>query len=114
MPLEFGVGAPDVVEVIPSTPTVTYAPRVSELLVIPVAGPTGPQGLPGTPGGNGYVHTQSAPAATWIIDHGLNRKVHVTLFDVAETVVFADVAHGSINQTTITFADPKTGSAFIS
>lgn len=64
--------------------------------------------------GEGHAHTQSSPAATWIIDHGLGRKVHVTIFDTAETVIYADVDHGTTNQATITFPSPVAGSAFIS
>jgi hypothetical protein len=70
----------------------------------------------GTPGDEAarYVYLQAVPAATWIIDHGLSRKVHVTVFDSGEGVVYADVAHGSINQTTVSFPNPVTGSVVIS
>lgn len=96
----------------PVLPTVTVAPPgPTSVTVLPVAGPTGPQGAPG---GSYFVHTQSSPSATWIIDHNLGRKVHVTLFDPLSTVIHADIDHGTPNQTTITFPSPVTGSAVIS
>lgn len=86
-------------------------PSTSVYTVVPVAGP---QGEPGTPGGSYFVHTQSTPAATWVIDHDLAKKVHVTIFNPAGTVIHADIDHGSPDQTTITFPTPVTGSVVIS
>lgn len=99
----------------PELPAVKLSPPVAaNVVVVPVVGPAGAQGNPGTPGGNGFSFTKSVPASTWIIDHNLNRRVHVSIFDVTETVVFADVEHGSPNQVTVTFPFPVSGSAFIS
>lgn len=99
----------------PPIPTVKTAPPTpATVTVLPVVGPGGPPGAPGAPGGTVHTHAQTAPAATWVIDHGLNRKVHVSLFDSAEQVVHADIVHGTPNQTTITFANPVAGSAVIS
>ncbi len=88
--------------------------RDNTIVAVTAPGPQGPSGPQGPPGGSAYVHTQTSPAATWIINHNLGRKVHVTLFDPAETVVHADIDHGTINQTTITWASPATGSAVLS
>lgn len=99
----------------PALPTVRVAPPApSGVVVLPVAGPSGPPGAPGTPGGSAFVHTQSTPAATWIVTHNLARKVHVSIFNLDEQVVFADVEHGSLNVTTITFPVPVAGSAVFS
>jgi hypothetical protein len=49
-PLEFGVGVPTEVQVIPSTPEVVVAPPTSQVLVIPVAGPRGERGPVGPAG----------------------------------------------------------------
>lgn len=65
-------------------------------------------------GGDSFEYTQASPAASWIIDHNLSRKVHVTVFDVLANVVYADVEHGTPNQATVTFADPFAGSAVLS
>lgn len=79
-----------------------------------VPGPEGPQGPAGPPGGGFFVYTQSVPASTWVIDHNLGRKVQVSLFSTLNTVVYADITHGSVNQTTVTFAAPFAGSAVLS
>lgn len=96
----------------PELPTVTIAPPgPHSVTVLPVAGAPGPTG---PPGGSYYVHTQLAPASTWIIDHDLGKKVHVTIFDAFGIVIHADIAHGTTNQATVTFPDPTVGSAVIS
>lgn len=71
-------------------------------------------GLPGPPGGSVFEYTQAASASTWIINHSLGRKLHVTLFNSSDEIVYADVVHGSVNQTTVTFPTPTTGSAVLS
>lgn len=98
----------------PPTLTVTQVIPRLEVSSTGPQGIPGPQGLPGTPGGNGFAFTQSSPAATWIIDHNLGRKVHVTVFDPDGVVVYADLQHGSLNQVTVTFAAPFAGSAVVS
>lgn len=89
-------------------------PRTGSWMIVPTPGPKGDQGDPGTPGGSYFVHVQATPAATWIINHNLAKKVHVTLFDTSDVVFHADLEHGSINQVTVTFPGPTVGSAFIS
>lgn len=90
---------------------VTVVRRVSRVTVAA----SGPQGPPGAAGaGSSYTHTQSSASATWIIDHGLARKVNVTIYDSIGTPVYADVVHGTTSQTTITFPSAITGSAYIS
>jgi len=84
-------------------------PGAFDVIVVPVVGIQGPPGVAG-----GFEYTQAAPSSTWIIDHNLGRKVHVSIFSDLAELVFADVMHGSINQTTITFPLPITGSAVIS
>lgn len=77
-------------------------------------GPQGPQGAPGAPGGAAYEFFQGVPSATWVINHNLGRKVNVALFDAAGAVVISDIEHGSLNQATVTWSSPVTGSAYIS
>ena len=82
---------------------------------IGVVGPQGPKGDPGAPGSGGstYVHTQSTPAATWIMAHSLGRRVHVTLFDDSFNEIETDIVQGDLNTATATFAVPVTGSAVL-
>jgi hypothetical protein len=84
-------------------------PGAPDVIVVPVVGIQGPPGVAG-----GFEYLRAVAATTWIIDHNLGRKVHVSIFSDASEVVYADVTHGSINQTSITFAAPTTGSAVIS
>jgi hypothetical protein len=80
-------------------------------------GPPGPQGEPGAAGaagGTSHHHVQAAPAATWIIEHSLSRPVHTTIISVGNEVVYADVVHGTPDQTTIAFAEPTAGTALLS
>ncbi|MGW0682879.1 hypothetical protein ACWD2L_05895 [Streptomyces sp. NPDC002754] len=77
-------------------------------------GPQGPQGAPGAPGGAAYEFSQGVPSATWVINHNLGRKVNVSLFDATGALVISDVEHGSLNQATVTWSSPVTGSAYIS
>lgn len=114
MPIELGDGI-EIRVAPPELPTVTTTPPgLASVVVLPVAGADGPPG-PAGPGGGGYFeYVQIVPAATWIIDHNLGRKVQVSLFDVTGTVRYADVHHGTINQATIVFPGPDVGSAVIS
>lgn len=88
--------------------------------IIPVAasgpqGPPGPQGLAGTPGGSAYEYVLNVASATWIINHNLGRRVHVSIFDGDGVLIYSDVDHSAdFNSTTITFSTPRTGSAVLS
>lgn len=90
---------------------VSGPPASSGLIVVPTPGPKGDTG---TPGGAYFAFAQTTPASTWIIDHNLNKKVHISLFDDLGRLVYADVEHGSPNQATITFPSPTTGSGVAS
>lgn len=77
----------------------------------------GVQGRPGADGGSSgtyYVHTQSTPAATWIIAHNIGRPVQVTLFDAGGSIFYGDVTESGANTATATFSTPVAGSAYLS
>ncbi|MFI6819281.1 hypothetical protein ACIBG7_43320 [Nonomuraea sp. NPDC050328] len=77
-------------------------------------GPAGPPGPPGPAGGDVFLYDRAGvPAATWTIEHGRGRRVHVTVIDDTGTEVTADVAHPDLNTTVITFAAPFSGAALI-
>lgn len=108
----------DVAVAPPVLPAVRVAPPASPTVTaLPVAGPPGPEGPPGSSADNYYVHTQAVASATWIINHNLGKNVQVSIFDSTSApwrLVYTDVEHGSLNQTTVIFPSPVTGSAVIS
>lgn len=71
---------------------------------------TGPPGPPGSGGGGTFVHTQSTPSASWVVNHNLNSVVSVQLI-INGKVEYTDIDHGSPNQSTLTFPSPETGTA---
>ena len=60
-----------------------------------------------------YKHDQAVPAAVWNVTHDIGLFPSVDVIDSANTVVYADVQHVSVNQLTITFQAPTTGTAFL-
>jgi hypothetical protein len=70
-----------------------------------------------TPGGGGsvssYVHIQSVTALTWSVVHDLNRYPSVTISDLFDDVVIADVRYISLNELQITFTAPSAGRAYL-
>lgn len=72
-------------------------------------GPTGPVG----PAGFYYRHDQSSAASTWIVNHNLGATPNTTVLLSGE-VVYPDITHGSLNQTSITFFAPVSGVAIFS
>ncbi len=85
-------------------------------------GPTGPTGATG-PGGLvsadipalvSYTHSQPAASTTWTVNHGLNFKPNVTVFDSADSMVEGSVTHTNTNTLTITFSVAISGRAHLS
>lgn len=77
----------------------------------------GPQGPPGAAGAapQSFTHIQGTPSAEWVIIHNLGYRpggVHVT--NSAGDDVEGDVHHDSLNQLTIRFGAPFSGSAYLS
>lgn len=58
-----------------------------------------------------YVHTQSAPAMTWAINHNLGRYPSVELFNTGMQEIDAEIAHPSVNQTVVTLKPAIAGLA---
>lgn len=106
----------------PGEPTVIELP-VETIELVEVAeqglpGPQGPQGLQGEPGAPGlsganYVHSQSVPAADWIINHGLGRYPSVTVVDSAGSTVVGNVEYISANQVIVHFNGAFGGAAYL-
>ena len=67
----------------------------------------------GGAGGGTYEFTQNPASALWTIVHNLGFRPAVTV-EVGGEVVLADVAHVSNTTTTVTFALPQVGKAYLS
>lgn len=59
-----------------------------------------------------FVFVQTTPAATWVVNHNLNKYCSVTIVDSADNTVFGEVLYNSLNQVTLTFAGAFSGEAF--
>lgn len=94
---------------VPARVTIAY-PVGPDLHVVPVVGPAGP------PGGEFHLHTQTTPAATWVITHGLSTpQPHVSLVLTGETeAVETDTFHPSPGVTTLQFPSAESGTAYLS
>jgi len=66
-----------------------------------------------TAGDKNYVFTQATNANPWVVNHGLNKYPSVSVVNNANITVYGDVQYDSLNQVTITFADPTNGKAYL-
>lgn len=62
-------------------------------------------------GGGAYVHTQSAPASTWTINHNLGYRPSVELLDAGGQEIDGAISHPTVNQVVATFNPATAGSA---
>jgi len=94
---------------------VVDAPEINVSVVEPVVaalvveGPPGPQGLPGAAASNGYVFTQTTPAATWIATHTLGRYPLSSEITIAGEVVHTDITYPDVFTAVVVFASPQSG-----
>lgn len=90
---------------VPTPPIVAVTlPGVDVTVAFPMTGPPGPPG-------QGYVHTQSTPAASWIIAHPIGRVPDVALY-IAGEQVDADIT-ADATTVTITLPEPISGIAVL-
>lgn len=61
-----------------------------------------------------YTHTQSVASAQWDITHNLGFKPNVTTFNSAGDIVEGHLIHNSVNQLTMQFSSPFSGTAQLS
>ena len=98
------------VEVDDGTTVVVVVETVVEVVDVAVQGPPGPPGA----ASSSYVHTQTEPAATWIVTHNLGYRPAVTVFDGGGALVVSDFVHNSTSSLTVTFGAPLAGVAYLS
>lgn len=61
-----------------------------------------------------YVHTQTTPASTWVINHGLSYNPSVTIVSTNGDLVHGDVNYSGAQQITINFSAPFSGRVYLS
>jgi len=88
-----------------STRTLGISTRAAVTLVN--ANRVGPSGPPG----QGFEHTQTTPASTWVVNHNLGLRPSVSVRSSGGVELLAEVVHMSANQTEIRFVTPYTGTA---
>jgi hypothetical protein len=105
----------EIVEIDPNNVNVIRVP-VKEVVEVGVVGPQGPAGAPGVSGAAAasYVHDQTVPAATWVVEHDLGMYPNVTVVDSAGSLIEGDVTYDNNNQITLNFSGAFSGKAYIS
>jgi hypothetical protein len=63
-----------------------------------------------------YVHTQAAPAAIWVVTHGLGSRPAVVLATDSDPgeLVMTDVVYSDLNSLAVVWPSPETGKAYLS
>jgi hypothetical protein len=64
-------------------------------------------------GDKNYVHVQSVPSSTWVIDHNLDKMPSVRVEDSSGNDVVGDYRYDSNNRMTLTFAGSFAGTAYL-
>lgn len=98
---------------VPNEVAVTQVVNGLDLTAPGPQGPPGPSGPAGAAGGSVFEHVQSVASNNWVINHNVGRRVAVILFDDDGNVVQSDIEHGTVNQATVTWSSPTTGSALV-
>lgn len=60
-----------------------------------------------------YVHQQTVPAATWVIDHHMGLVPNVVLLDSSGQQMIAEIRHPSDQTTVIVHSAPYSGTAYL-
>ena len=61
-----------------------------------------------------YVHMQSSPSATWIVNHNLSYNPAVSIISSTGDLVHGDVNYSGLQQITINFSAPFSGRVYLS
>lgn len=61
-----------------------------------------------------YTYSQASPSSLWVIEHNLNRRVKVTIYDSAGTEVEGEVVAVTNNSVSVSFSSAFSGSAYLS
>lgn len=98
-----------VIELAPETAlsVMLDAPVGFEIVAV---GYPGPRGTDGAAAG-AYIHTQSAPSATWTMNHNLGYRPSCTLLTTGGVEFEGTVTHTSVNQAVASFEAAVSGTA---
>lgn len=61
-----------------------------------------------------FVYNQTIPSMTWVVEHNLGLNPSVVTADTDGDIIQGTVQFDSLNQLTITFAEPITGTVYLS
>ena len=76
------------------------------------AGATAIEWIVATSADKYFLHTQSTPSVSWVVNHSMGKYPSVTLMDGSGNVIEADnIQHTDLNSTTITLSESITGTA---
>jgi hypothetical protein len=93
---------------------ITLRPATQAPLLLEI-GRMGPRGLPGTSGASGvFSFTQAAPAADWVISHGLGFAPAVRCEDSDGNDIIGAVSYRPDGTTVVSFNVPVAGTAHLS
>ncbi len=102
----------NVIEVAPGDgegASVIEVPASSEIEILEINA-QGPQGIPGAGGAaESFTHTQSTPAAEWIVNHNLGAYPLAEIRSAGGVVVEAEILHVSVNQFKVFFDTAYSG-----
>ena len=60
-----------------------------------------------------YDYVQAIPSPTWVITHGLNKKPNVRVLDTNGDELVGKVTYNTLNQLTIDYGVPLSGTAYL-
>lgn len=101
-----------VVTTLASVTTVTVNNPEHEVILVGTQGVAGVDGVNGTDADKHYAHVQSVAAATWTVNHGLNKYPSVTVVDSGNSVVIGEQTYIDANNSELTFSGSFSGKAF--
>lgn len=82
-------------------------------VILELTAAQGPAGPPGA-GGEQLDFPVSVAAAVWTVNHNFGFRPNVQVLSPGGKEMIAEILHVSVNQVTITFDEPQTGSAICS
>jgi hypothetical protein len=102
-------GRNSTVTVAPTNDVIVTPTQDATVISVGIQGPAGPQGIPGS-GGDKTFTQAFASVSSVTVTHNLGKYPAVSVLDSAGDECEGDVDHLSVNQFTVTFSAPFSGS----